>query len=142
MDTNIQIQVKISDIIMKDNEARKRIDYALQAAMFIIEDEYVKQAPGDTGAFKQGIQVKKDAELEYRVVSTARNKGYNYPLALFTGTGRMKGLPDFGFTTGRVRANQVAWGIGGIRPNKVATRAKKNSMGKFLQFVNSKIKLD
>ncbi len=142
MDLSFDLKIDVTDFIMKDGESTKRIDSAVGGAMFIIEQEYVKQAPGNTGAFKQGIQIKKTTILDYVVQSTAKQRGFNYPLALFTGTKKLVGSRDYGFTTGHVRANTVAFGIGGIRPNKVALRAKNQSEDRFIKFIQSKIKLD
>lgn len=143
MDLSINVELNLGSVLTKEGEVGKRADYAIQAAMFILEDEYVKQAPADRGAagFKGGIQVKRNGYLDYVVESTARDKGRNYPLYLFQGTGRMKGKPDFGYTTGHVRAGTVAYGIGGIRPNKAAKRAKDNKQKAFIEFITKKIDL-
>lgn len=86
---------------------------------------YVKETPKNFGKFAQGLRVKKVAQLQYDVVSTAKAGGVNYPLLLAQGTGKMRGRRDFGYTPGHVRAKTVAYGIGGIRPNKAAQRATK-----------------
>jgi hypothetical protein len=55
---------------------------------------------------------------------------------LFTGTGKFRGAPDFGFNTGRVRAGTVLIGIGGVRPNKAADRARMKANPLIVKFVN------
>ena len=52
----------------------------------------------------------------------------------------MRGRSDRGYTPGYVRSGAVAFGIGGIRPNKAAKRAKKDSEAKFINKVNSLFK--
>lgn len=118
----------------------KRVDQAMQAAMFIPEEAYVDEVPVNEKDFVQGIEVRKNAPMDYAVVSTAlTDSGRNYPLDLFTGTGRQKGKPDAGYTPGRVRANDVAHGIGGIRPNKAAYRAKLESEDAYFRKVRELI---
>lgn len=122
---------------MKEDHLEGIVDAGIEAAMFIVEEEYVDESPGDEGKYRQGIQVKKNAALNWLVTSTARSeKNRNYPLDLYTGTGKLKGKSDFGYTTGRVRANDVAHGIGGIRPNKVAKRAKRDAQPIFMEKLN------
>lgn len=140
MDTQISITYKLSKVLTDESEISRVVDMAIGAGMFKVEKAYVDEAPGNFGKFKQGIQRKKNRALDYVVESTAKRSGFDYPLALFTGTRKMKGKPDFGFTTGRVRANDIAYGIGGIRPNKAATRAKRKVEKDFINFVNSRIK--
>jgi hypothetical protein len=134
------IKKKLSKVIETPSIIDLVLDRALQAAAFIPEAEYVREAPANHGKFRQGIRVKKVRSKEYLVESTARNSGKNYPFFLYTGTGRMKGKPDFGFHLGRVRAGDVARGIGGIRPNKAAHRAKEKSKDKVNKFILNAIK--
>lgn len=131
---NIDVKIKYINFIkiLKDRnyDFNDRVGNAIKAAMYIPEAEYVKESPADTGDMKQLVQVEKDntAPIGYKVTTKARSlRNFNYPLALYTGTGKLRGAPDYGFTTGRIRSNTVAYGIGGIRPNKVAKRAKKKS---------------
>lgn len=131
-----QVNINISRIFKDTRYTKDQIDRAAFAGLFIVEQEYVDQAPGNDGKFKQGIKVRKIKPFDYVVESTARDAGENYPLYLYTGTGRLKGAPDYGFTTGRVRAGDVAFGIGGIRPNKAAKRAAKNSGKNYLDYVS------
>lgn len=134
------INVKLSDVIMKDYQIAFDTDDVMEAGIFIIERGYVNESPGDTGNLKQEIKPKKLRALEYVVESRAKTKGGKpYPLFLFTGTGKMKGMPDFGFTTGRVRTNDVAYGIGGIRPNKAAIRTINKVKDDYIQFVKEKL---
>jgi hypothetical protein len=140
MDFAITIQFNLKRAITEEGYTSRALDFVMQAGMFKVEKAYVDEAPGDEGKFKQGIEVHKNKPLDYVVRSTAKNEGKNYPLILFHGTGKMKGKPDFGFTTGHVRAGTVAYGIGGIRPNKAATRAKKKVEKDYMNFVISKYK--
>lgn len=136
----IKVDIKLSEIIVNSDKFNKELDYIIAAGMSIVEDKYVQEAPVNIGNFRQGIQYKKIGNLDYDVISTTTtNKGFNYPLALYTGTRKMRGMPDYGYTTGRVRANDVAYGIGGIRPNKVANRATKKSDKPLSNFLIDKL---
>ena len=139
MDMDLTIQFNLSKLIVHSEKTRNYLDDIMEAGMFIVEDKYVEESPGDTGNLKQEIKTKKNSDLDYKVVSEATNNGHSYPLDLFTGTGKLKNAPDYGFTTGRVRANDVAYGIGGIRPNKASIRAKKKAERPYIQFVTKKL---
>lgn len=139
---DISTALNLSSIITKDNEIGNRADKAVQAGMFMVEKAYVKEVPRDKGDFSQGLQVQRNSFLDYVVKSTAKKKGRNYPLDLYMGTGKMRGKPDFGYTTGHVRAGTVAYGIGGVRPNKAAARAKKKVEKNYINFIKNKIDLD
>lgn len=137
--SGVRVKVRLSPIFTKDGVIPKIVDSAILAALAIIETAYVKETPVDISnpGFRGGIQRRKIRSMEFVVESTATsNRGANYPLFLFGGTGRLKGAPDFGYTPGRVRSGTVAYGIGGIRPNKAATRAKDKSAAGFLRKVN------
>lgn len=138
---DVNIRYNLPAILMLRGAVPKTVDKAIEAALFIVEDAYVEEAPGDKGDFKQGIRPRKDAVMDYIVESTAESNGANYPFFLYMGTGRLKGQPDYGYTTGHVRAGTVAYGIGGIRPNKAADRAKKKSQKPFMNKLNQLIKM-
>lgn len=122
---SVEVSFSLSSIFF--GGMSKKIDQAMEASIFIVERAYVDESPGDTGDLKQGIQVRRNSAMNYLVESTAEDRGFSYPTALYFGTGKLAGLPDFGFTTGHVRAGTVAFGIGGIRPNKASDRAKAKS---------------
>jgi len=115
---------------------RKYISQALEATQLIVLNEYKKQTPmGFTGELKGQIKVIKMGALEYKVTTTATNKGKPYPIYIHEGTGKLKEAGDYGYTSGYTRAGTVAKGIGGIRPNKFATRtveAKKDDVKNFM----------
>lgn len=133
---NIDITIQLSDLLIKDNEMGKQVDYAIGAAITIVEKAYVQEVPVNIGDFRSGIQTRRRNYLHYIVESTATNKGRNYPLYLFLGTGRQMGRPDSGYTPGHVRAGTIAYGIGGIRPNKASQRAKDKSEVRFMYRLN------
>lgn len=135
--SDIKVKVNLSHVLKDKNGLRDVVDDAIKASMELIVSEYVDEAPGNIGNFKQGIRVKKRGVLDYLVESTATERGENYPLFLYTGTGRLRGAADYGYTSGRVRSGDVAYGIGGIRPNKAAKRAKENVEARFM----AKVKL-
>lgn len=141
INANININAVLPRAIFDRDLLGDRLAAFLQATQEVVVEKYVDQSPSDSGDMSKGIKVKKRDDLEYIVESTARDEDdENYPLLLYMGTGRLKGMPDFGYTTGRVRANDVAWGIGGIRPNKAAKRAKDKAEPKVIRFINYQIK--
>lgn len=121
--------------------SEKEKDQIYQAAGFIIEKEYVKQVPVDTGDLRKGVQVKKIGNRAGWVVNTnaVSDSGENYPEMVHEGTGVLKGLSDFGYTPGRVRAGKVISGLGGIRPNKFADRAFDKTEDKARSFIEEKM---
>jgi len=133
--SEIVATISLSKLLDKPGTTRQLVDAAIAASTELVVSEYVKEAPGNIGDFKAGIESKKIAPLEYVVRSTARDRGENYPMYLYTGTGKLRGAADYGYTSGRVRNNDVAFGIGGIRPNKAAKRAKENVELKFMRKV-------
>jgi len=146
MGISVSAMINVTKVITQDGEISKRADRVLEAGMTILEAAYVSEVPVNIGFFKSGLQIKKRSVLNYIVESTARSSsrfsvGFNYPLALFYGTGTLKNKPDYGYTSGRVRAGNVAFGIGGIRPNKASVRAVKKSKKTFMEFITKNIKL-
>lgn len=115
------------------------LDKIMEAGMFIVEQEYVDQSPADTGNLRQEIRVKRNRLMDYVVESRATNRSEPYPLFLYFGTGAMRGRPDYGFTYGRVRDNDVAYGIGGIRPNKAADRTRAKATPIYLEFMKKEL---
>lgn len=129
------ITKKLSKFLEGAN-GKKYITDALEATQLIVLNEYKKQTPmGFTGELKGQIKVIKMGALEYKVTTTATNKGKPYPIYIHEGTGKLKAARDYGYTSGYTRAGTVAKGIGGIRPNKFATRtveAKKDDVKNFM----------
>lgn len=133
---DIKVRFNLAKVLIDPTYFTKEFTAVFQASSFIAERHYVKETPVDKGDYKGTIRTQKKG-LQYIVTSKARSKdGREYPRDLYMGTGRLKGAPDFGFTTGRVRAGQVALGIGGIRPNKVAKRAKERAEDPVIRFIN------
>lgn len=124
--------------LLETTNGKKYINDALQASYFIVLREYKKQVPVDRGELRQNVTVKaslKDRGASYIVTTTATNRGKPYPIYIHEGTGDLKGQGDYGYTSGYTRAGTVAKGIGGIRPNKFATRtveAKKDDVKNFM----------
>lgn len=125
---SVSIKRELPKVIEDSDYFAQMLPKAIEAGAFIVEREYVRQTPADDGKYMQSIAVSQSFKKDEFIVSpNAKSGGFNYPLALYTGTGRMRGKPDFGYTSGRVRAGDVARGIGGIRPNKVAKRVAEDS---------------
>lgn len=127
--TKVRVKMNLAKVLTDGKYFAKMLPKAIEAGAFIVEKAYVKEAPGDTGKYKQSIGVSQSIQnkLQFEVMPNAKNRGFDYPTALYTGTGKQRGKPDAGYTPGRVRAGDVAKGIGGIRPNKVAKRVAANS---------------
>ena len=132
---NLVVTKKLGKLL-ETADGRKYISQALEATQLIVLNEYMKQTPmGFTGELKGQIKVIKSGALEYKVTTTATNRGKPYPIYIHEGTGDLKGQGDYGYTSGYTRAGTVAKGIGGIRPNKFATRtvaAKKEQVKQFM----------
>ena len=132
---NLVVTKKLGKLL-ETADGRKYISQALEATQLIVLNEYKKQTPmGFTGELKGQIKVIKSGALEYKVTTTATNRGKPYPIYIHEGTGDLKGQGDYGYTSGYTRAGTVAKGIGGIRPNKFATRtvaAKKEQVKQFM----------
>lgn len=142
MDIKTDIVFELSDVIRKSGELSKRVDLVIQAGLEKVVKAYVDEAPANIGDLIGEVKSKRKGILDYIVETTATTAGgVNYPAFLASGTGKMKGKPDFGYTTGRVRAGDVAYGIGGIRPNKFAARAKKKVNPEFLNYIRKNINL-
>lgn len=134
----------------------KELNKILLAAAEIVVDVYVDEAPKDEVQLAGTTEPRIEAG---RVVvgSKARNKGFQYPLAVHEGTGKYKGKPDFGKTTGRVRQSNnygfktrqnmeaffAVQAIRGfrpsIKPNKFALRTKRLVQDDVLNFIETKI---
>jgi len=132
---NLVVTKKLGKLL-ETADGRKYISQALEATQLIVLNEYKKQTPmGFTGELKGQIKVIKNGALEYKVTTTATNRGKPYPIYIHEGTGDLKGQGDYGYTSGYTRSGTVAKGIGGIRPNKFATRtvaAKKEQVKQFM----------
>jgi len=138
MSVNVQLKVNISlaDVISK-NTLRPRLNAAVQASSFIVVNAYKKEMPVNFGTARRSVESKQmNGVIGYEVQP---NLNPNYMEVLYSGTGRLKNSKDFGYTPGRIRAGDVAYGIGGIRPNKVADRAKEKSESKVNRYINGEI---
>lgn len=135
------VQGSISLLFKKLSTENGIVDLIQQAAMYsIVENAYLREAPqGLTGDLRGEIKTKKTTE-GFETKSTAVSKqGKPYPEYLHEGTGALKGSNDYGFTYGRINADDVAYGIGGIRPNKFAMRGAKKAEPLLNKFVESKL---
>lgn len=113
-----------------------------KVAYNVVEREYISQAPPDTGNFRRSIRTVRLGNMAYMVRPYAESsKGFNYPEALYHGTGKYKGSADMGVRgVSRIRQSNF-YGFGNrqdmigffaglkrrgiktsIRPNKVAKR--------------------
>lgn len=112
-----------------------------EAARLKVVPFYVKEAPVDKGELRKRVRViaSNFREMSATVSTDAKSNGKPYPLFVHEGTGALKGTSDQGYTTGRVRAGDVARGIGGIRPNKFATRAAEKARPVVVRFAENEI---
>lgn len=132
---------KLSLIFKKIKSSSDIIDLIQQAGAFsIVEGKYLRQSPqGLTGDLRGEIKTER-IKGGFATETKATSNGKPYPLFLTQGTGRLKGANDFGFTKGRVNADDVLYGIGGIRPNKFNVRAAEDAEKPVNNYVNKQIK--
>src|SRR6266496_5974777 len=128
----LSIKTKISKIL-SDPKALKDLDDIVLGGAYMIEAEYKKQTPVDKGFLRNSVDTRGKG-LE-RVVRA----NVKYAKYLHQGTYRWKNKPDQGYTTGRVRAKQVAWGGGGVRPNRFADRAREIAAPKAVRFIEAEV---
>lgn len=105
----------------------------------IVEKNYSKESPVDTGDLRGDIK-SKDIRGGYVTRTEATNNGESYPEDLHRGTGALRGAADYGYTPGRIRSGTVRSGIGGIRPNKFADRARESSEPEIKRFMNNNLR--
>jgi hypothetical protein len=102
-------------------------DRMLRGVATVAERNYKLQSPVDDGELRRQVRVTRPKKGERLIRTNAVNdRGEAYPVALHRGTGRLKGAADFGYTRGRVRSGDIGR-LGGIRPNKFATRATEDT---------------
>lgn len=118
---DVAINIRLNELIIRG--AIPEIKVASERSKFIVLREYKKQIPVDTGFARRSVIAKRSGIFDYVVTTTATNEGYPYPLAVHDGTGILEGTEDVP-SKGRVRRGEVEYGIGGIRPNRFAKRAK------------------
>lgn len=132
----INVKKNIGAFLRRGN-ITPELNQAIQATQFITIADYKDEMPVDEGGARQAVEITNAQGDTYTVASTAESDGgAPYPVYLHEGTGALKGAPDFGYTTGRVRAGEVTFGAGGIRPNKFAERAEKTAEPKINRFVS------
>jgi hypothetical protein len=137
---DVEFKAKLAKIL-KDGELSKRFSKGINDSKYIVEGEYRKEAPVDKSLLRQLIS-SKDVAGGFITTTTAKSAGGKpYPLYISQGTGKFKGDPDGGYTTGLVRARggytdkeiimfkaMRKRGVEmSIRPNKFAVRAERNS---------------
>ena len=137
---NLGVEGHISLIFNKIAKNEDIIDLIQQAGAYsIVEENYVRESPVLTASLRQEVKTTTTL-LGFQTWTTSKKNGKPYPILLHEGTGRLRGARDYGFTYGRVNAGEVAWGIGGIRPNKFALRGKKKSEKPLGQYMSKMIK--
>lgn len=144
---NVEVTTKFGKILEQKGFFNGKLSTIMQASNFIVEAGLKKQLPIDRGArggMLGAVATVKSGELEYHVhidsgqlAVTGDSK--NYPKYLHEGTGRLRGASDFGYTSGRVRSNDVAEGIGGIRPNRFMDRTAEEQRRPVQVFVDREI---
>ena len=138
MSGKLTVEAKITlPLVIINSSIRPELALAVrEATSLIVVKEYKEESPVNKGTLRNDVESERQSDLSYIVTTTATSKGFPYPVALHTGTKKLRGSADFGYTTGRVRAHEVAFGIGGIRPNKFATRAANKSTPHVRAFIN------
>lgn len=121
---------------------------------------YKQEAPVDRSDVRRNVKTQNRFLLGFDVGTRVLSlKGFDYALALITGTGKYRGGRDDGYTTGKVRASGF-YGFGnrkdmvgffvsrarrgikskGIKPNKFTERAKNKTEEKVINAINKTIK--
>lgn len=118
-----QVTTKIAKILKDPESLHKVLVPSVKEVAGLAVKEYKDQMPTLTGFGKHSVKEYRNGDLDYTVTSKRTEKGRPYLIYLHEGTGKLRGARDFGYHTGRVKAGDVARGIGGIRPNKFAKRA-------------------
>lgn len=134
------IKGSVSSFIFDIKNRSDIVDMITQAgAMSLVEREYIRESPeGPSGDLRGKVKTEKTSE-GFQTQTHATRKGKPYPLFLFRGTGKLKGARDYGFTPGRVQNDDVAFGIGGIRPNKFALRARDKAEKPVTNYVRTQV---
>lgn len=137
----IRVEKNLSKAIINGIPTDK-IEKMLQASAFVIEREYKAQVPVNTGRLLQNVKSKKKAKFTWVVSTRAIQNGKDYAVDLHEGTGKLKGMPDMIKVprANLTRRGLVAWGIGGIRPNKYAQRAKTLKQKESVKIFNNLLK--
>lgn len=139
----LRVDTYLTGIMRNPTSLRGQLkQLVMEAAGEILVAEAAEQAPRDVGDLVGEIKAERVGDLSVEVASTAESSGGElYGDILQIGTGRLRGAADYGYTTGRVRANDVAYGIGGIRPNKFMARTKESQEDSVIRYVNTRLKL-
>lgn len=138
-DIKVEVKTSLPKVFFDIKAITKDVDFAIQAAAGVVEGEYKRQSPVNFGDLRRDVTATKLGPMEYFVTTKATSRGRPYPVYLHEGTGSLRGAADYGYTSGRVRAGDVARGIGGIRPNKFAKRAKEKTQGRVFKIVEKKL---
>lgn len=143
MELRLDVKERLSAILGDPSLLGKGIPSILVGAGNLVLREYIKQQPVNTGNMRSASRLltnkmnSKDPEVI--ITTTATSRGRPYPEYIHSGTGKLKGASDYGYTTGRVRAGDIATGIGGIRPNKFANRAMRDSYQNVDSFIRNNV---
>lgn len=121
----IETTVKMSRVLTDVGSLHKILTNSIQEVASKAVQIYKNEMPTMRGFGKHSVKEYKLSDLDMKVTSLRTEQGRPYLEYLHEGTGKLRGARDFGFHTGRVKAGDVARGIGGIRPNKFADRAFK-----------------
>jgi len=124
----LEVKGQLATALMNPTSWITKIDDVFQKLDGHVIAEYKKEVPVNNNFLRGAVRKQEKGVLEFKVGTDVLTKsGKSYPKFIHGGTGKLKGARDFGYTTGRVRAGDVARGIGGIRPNKFADRATKTA---------------
>lgn len=136
---NLVVKKDVATFLIR-GDIEKEYRETLQATSFLVEAWYKYEVPVDDGRLRLGVETYDRKKDSYTVRTDATSdSGDPYPEFIHEGTGSLKGAPDYGWTSGRVRDDDVAFGIGGIRPNKFADRAKEEAEPEVADFMKREL---
>jgi hypothetical protein len=94
---DVTIQEKLTRLIKQDGYFRKKLEQELEdVAELVILPEYKRQMPVDKGFARKNADIFNISPLHKKVTTNVNNRGHYYMVSVHEGTGRYKGMADFG----------------------------------------------
>lgn len=150
MTLSLKVTKKISRFLEKA-AFRKELANVLWGTRDIVVEKYKREIPVDRNLARNSVSASRNGDV-YTVTTTATSsRGFRYPLAVATGTGRYKNSNTDVGRISRVRKNyskddrkkfagMAKRGVKfHIKPNMFATRAAEQARQPVLRFVNKEV---
>lgn len=120
------------------NRFAEDVNRITQGITAITEEKYKREMPVWTGNARNSTVIRKKGDA-YIITTTATNRGEPYPVYVHEGTGVFRGTKRDYPSKGRIRRNEVRQGIGGVRPNKFAKRARDQAEAEGIRYLRKEI---